>query len=223
MKPWKTIDRAQAPGGGELVLQERDGTFAIRVGGVELMSSRTHGSEEQMAHLALAEVARRKQAPRVLVGGLGMGFTLRAVLGLLSPKGRVVVAELSKSVVEWNRGPLAHLADRPLDDPRVSVEERDVVEVLRIAAGGERFDAILLDVDNGPVALTTAANAKLYDGRGVALCREALMPYGALVVWSAGPEHRYLERLKKAGLRAESRDVTKHGRRHTLFVATRGR
>ncbi|MBN1210462.1 MAG: hypothetical protein JXB05_36750 [Myxococcaceae bacterium] len=221
MKPWEVLARAPAPDGGELVLHHRDGEFVIRVRGQELMSSRVHGSEEAMARLAstaLGAVSR----PRVLIGGLGLGYTLRAMLDALGADARLVVAELAEAIVSWNRGPLAPLAGRPLEDPRVRVELMDVQRVMR---RGAPWHAILLDVDNGPTALTRASNAGLYDGPGLAAAHAALAPQGVLVVWSAGPDERFTARLAHAGFNAEAHTVPAgkgRGTRHTLFVARRG-
>ncbi len=200
MKPWKVVGSS-----GEQVLQERDGEYVIRSGGHVLMSSRVHGSEEAMAS------AGCNGAPNghVLVGGLGLGYTLRAVLDLLSPKGRVTVAEISPAIVEWNRGPLAELAGRPLEDPRVKVETRDVRGLL--AQSGGAFDAILLDVDNGPAALARKGNAALYVAEGISAARAALKPRGVLVVWSAGPDSRYLGRLEQGGFEVQVRQVAGRG------------
>lgn len=223
MKPWKTLDRAPAPGGGELLLQERDGHFVIRVGGQELMSSRTHGSEEAMAKLAFEHRSPMPSHPRVLIGGLGMGFTVRATLELLVGPASVIVAELSEAVIRWNRELLADVARRPLDDSRVTLEQTDVLARLRMKA--PPFDAILLDVDNGPAALTTPANAKLYGDAGIAACHQALGTRGALIVWSAAPDERYLARLRRGGFEAIEKTVpaTKTGgKRHILFVARKG-
>lgn len=193
--------------------------YTIRVDGFELMSSRSHGSEDALAQLALAEI--RAERPRVLVGGLGMGFTLRAVLDVLPPSARVTVVEILPAVVRWNRGPLAELAGSPLDDPRVELIEADVGRV--IGANRDTFDAVLLDVDNGPAALTLARNASLYRRAGLAQARRGLRPGGVLAVWSAGPDHRFERELGRAGfeVRVETvraRDGTK-GPRHTLFFA----
>src|SRR5512147_1785230 len=160
-----------------LVLQRRDTEHAIFAGGKLLMSSRMHGSEEALAALACAR-AGALAAPTVLIGGLGMGFTVRATLGLLPASATLVVAELQPAVVAWNRGPLGPLADHPLRDGRVRLETRDVLEVIR--AGARRFDAIILDVDNGPDAFTTSANARLYGEAGVAAIRSALRSGGVL-------------------------------------------
>ncbi len=220
MKPWEVLARASAPDGGEFVLHHRDGEFVIRVHGKELMSSRVHGSEEAMARLGCEGLGSTPDA-RVLVGGLGLGYTLRATLDALGPRARVVVAELAPAIVEWNRGPLAPLADRPLEDARVQVEVADVRKVMR---GGAPWHAILLDVDNGPAALTRASNAGLYDSAGLSAAHAALVPGGRLVVWSAGPDARFTTRLVQAGFAVETHAVSAgkgRGTRHTLFVARR--
>lgn len=223
MKPWRTLDRARAPGGGELVLQERDGQFTIRVDGKELMSSRKHASEEAMAAVAF-EGREPPARARVLVGGLGLGYTLRATLDRLPPGGEVVVAEVSGAVVAWNKGPLAPLAGHPLDDPRTRVDEVNLLALLK--SRPPPFDAILIDLDNGPAALSLPGNRELYADRGVELCRGALTADGTLVVWSAGPDAAYLARLRRGGFDAVERAVRAHGSaatRHTLFVARRRR
>jgi spermidine synthase len=183
--PWEIVDRARAPDGVELVLARR-----------------AHGSEDALAILALERAPRTRS---VLVGGLGLGFTLRAALDLLPADARVLVAELVPAVVAWNRGPVAELAGRPLDDPRVRVEGADVAEVAARSPG--RFDALLLDVDNGPSALAHAANERLYGAAGLAALRGALRSGGVLAVWSAGADARFLARLGAAGFRTESRAV----------------
>jgi spermidine synthase len=185
------------------------------------MSSRAHGSEEAMAELACADLATRAGA-RVLVGGLGMGFTLRAVLDALGADARVTVAELVAAVVDWNRGPLADLAGRPLADARVAVEIADVGAVLRAATA--RHDAILYDVDNGPQALTRKRNQILYGPQGLALVKRALRPGGRFAVWSASPDERFAAQLRRAGFAAvDVHTVPARGRaggpKHTIFVA----
>jgi spermidine synthase len=219
VKKWIEIARAPGPEGRELLLQRRDEEVVIRIGGVVLMTSRTHGSEEAMAEAALGD--RRSDA--VLVGGLGLGFTLRAVLDRGGPRMEVTVAELLAPVIAWNRGPVAELAARPLDDSRVTVFEGDVRAVVRRSP--EAFDAILLDVDNGPQGLTRAGNAELYGRRGLEELRAALRPKGRLVVWSAGPDARFEQRLVEAGFSsAGSRPVPARkgaGGQHVLFLATR--
>ena len=218
MKPWKVIDRAPAPGGGELVLQQRGEEFAIRVNGRELMSSRQHGSEEKMAEVACAGLAGKK--PRVLVGGLGLGYTVRAALERLPPDAKVVVSELVPAVVAWNQGVLAPLAGRPLEDARVKVETRDVGELLREADG--TYDAVLLDVDNGPEALTQEQNRWLYGERGLGTIRRAIKSRGVVVVWSASPDRLFANRLKRAGFDTEVVETPARGKgggpMHTLFI-----
>ena len=222
MKPWVTLDTQKAPGGGVLTLQSRDGQFVIRVDGRELMSSRTHGSEEAMAARALARLPTT--TPKVLLGGLGLGFTLRAALQLL-PKGAAVrVVELSSAVVRWNRGALAELSGRALEDPRVTVDALDIRTVLKTP--GLSYDAILMDVDNGPAALSAPGNSWLYQAGGLGACFASLHPGGTLVTWSAAEDADFLKRLGQAGFTATSERV-KQGPHssawHTLFVGRRPR
>jgi spermidine synthase len=221
VQAWEVIDRARAPDGAELQLARRGDEWVVRAGGRVLMSSRLHGSEEALAALALSRAARRRT---VLLGGLGLGFTLRAALDRLPADARAVVAELVPALVEWNRGPLAPLAGRPLEDGRVRLQHRNVLSC--IAEATRAFDAILLDVDNGPAPLAHAANRRLYGDAGIRACRDALTAGGVLAVWSAGPDERYLERLQRAGLEAEVREVparsgTSKGVRHVVFLATK--
>jgi spermidine synthase len=219
MKPQITLERTTTPDGTELVLYERDGVFAIRVNGLELMSSLAHGSEEEMAALVLAEVKTRH--PRVLVGGLGMGYTLRAVLDRVSFSSRVAVAELLPEIVQWNRDHLANLAGSPIDDERVRLIVDDVGRVLATEPDG--FDAILLDVDNGPAALTDKRNARLYLAEGLATIKRSLRRGGILGVWSASPDREYERALKRAGFRFRVEMVPARrgakGHKHTIFVA----
>jgi spermidine synthase len=216
--PWETLGRARAPDGAELILARRGDEHVIRVRGNDLMSSRLHGSEEKMAELACAPLARAA-APRVLVGGLGMGYTLRAALDALPAGASVIVAELVPELVAWNRGPLAHLAGRPLEDPRVTLEVGDVGALLRRAT--VRFDAILLDVDNGPAALTRRANQVLYGATGLATARRALRRGGVFAVWSAAPDDLFRARLARAGFEVEVVAAPARGpaggTRHTIF------
>jgi spermidine synthase len=217
VNPWKKLGAARAPEGGELVLYERAGEFVIRVNGLELMSSRAHGSEERLAEIVCAGL--RPEA-RVLIGGMGMGFTLKAALARLSKQATVVVAEIVPAVVEWNRGPLGPLAGRPLEDARVAVEVADVLKVMR--GTKQRWDAILLDVDNGPEALTRKANHVLYGEQGLKQARSVLRPGGALAVWSSSPNDRFVRRLRKVGFTVEVHDVPARGSAggplHTVFV-----
>jgi len=217
--PWELVGRVTTPEGTDMILMRHGRDFVIQADGKDLMTSRLHGSEEALASLGCARAAAR-EAPRVLVGGLGMGFTLRAALDLLPADAEVVVAELLQAVVDWNRGPLAGLAGRPLDDRRVRVQVGDVADCLRQGPG--RFDAVLLDVDNGPRACAQASNARLYDNPGVALARAALRPGGVLAVWSARDDRKFLQRLGHCGLVAEARHVRarlkKGGAHHTIFL-----
>ncbi len=219
MKPWETIDREAAPDGAELVLARRGGEWVVRAGGRVLVTSRAHGSEEALAVLALERVER---PTAILLGGLGLGFTLRAALDRIPATARVVVAELVPALVRWNRGPLADLAGRPLDDARVRLQVGDVRA--RIAEARAAYDAILLDVDNGPSALAHPANEALYGDGGVRACAAALRAGGVLGVWSAGRDARYRARLERAGLEAEeiavpARGSGAGGTRHVVFVA----
>lgn len=222
MIPWQRLDSATLAGEArELVLYRRDTEFVIRVGPHALMSSVAHGSEDALAETACARLAGRAGA-RVLVGGLGMGFTLAAALRALPADARVEVAELVPAVVEWNRGPLAHLAGRPLEDRRASVHEGDVAD--RIRAARAAWDAILLDVDNGPGGLTVATNDRLYSGAGLRAAHAALRAGGVLGVWSVQPDDAFADRLARAGFAVEERRVRARrgkGGRHTLWLATR--
>jgi spermidine synthase len=223
MIPWEFLDSARVPGGeGELNLYRRGVEFAIRVGNRELMNSRVHASEEALAGLAVARVADRSRA-RILIGGLGMGFTLAEALRRIGPEGRIEVAELVSGVVAWNRGPLAHLTGHPLQDPRVTVRETDVVEVLR--ATREAYDAILMDVDNGPEGLARRANDWLYARPGLEAAQAALRSAGVLAVWSSGPHAVFAQRLRRVEftvteVRVPARGSGK-GRHHTIWLAQR--
>lgn len=230
MIPWQRLassplpavsSQPRGPGPAELVLWKRgEDELVIRVGSHELMSSRQHHSEDELGRLACAHLGRGHVA-RVLVGGLGMGFTLRAVLDAVGPKAHVEVAELVPAVVEWNRGLLGPLAGHPLQDPRVRLFEGDVWA--RVTPGAN-FDAILLDVDNGPAALTSADNSRLYDHRGLEKLREALRPSGVLAVWSASDDPRFSRRFKSAGfdvLRHHVRARPEAGATHVLSIGTK--
>ena len=222
MQRWELLGRTRTPEGEEMTLTRQGSEYVILASGRPLMSSRMHGSEEALAALACRR-ASTLEAPRVLVGGLGMGFTLRATLDLLPPDATVVVAELVPAVVEWNRGPLGPLADHPLEDKRVVVDEGDVAASLR--ANPDGFDAVLLDVDNGPAAFTASHNAGLYDDRGLAAARAALKTGGVLTVWSAWDDRRFEQRLRYGGFtvtveRVRAR-LKKGGPRHTVFVGER--
>ncbi len=220
MKPWEELDRTRAPRGGVMTLWSRGEEYAIRVDGIELMSSRQHGSEESLAQMACEALAGRSNL-RVLVGGLGMGFTLRAALDALPADATVVVAEIVPEVVCWNQKILAPLADSPLEDSRVEVAIQDVARVIQDPTG---WDAILLDVDNGPAAVTRDDNDLLYSVSGLEKTRQALRAGGVLAVWSVSPNRRFEERLRKAGLLCQTHQVPartgrKTGSMHTLFLA----
>ena len=188
MKPWELLGETRTADGTLLSLTRRDTEMVILAAGKILMSSRMHGSEEAMAGMALKHL-RTVRGATVLVAGLGMGYTLRATLDLLPADATVVVTELVPAVVEWNRGPLGPLANHPLQDKRVRVETGDVIGTLRTSTG--RFAAVLLDVDNGPDALTASSNASIYNVRGIASIRAALKPGGAVAVWSAWEDRRF--------------------------------
>ncbi|MFT7463909.1 MAG: spermidine synthase [Pseudohongiellaceae bacterium] len=221
MQPRILLDEALTPDGSTLQLTSRSGYFEVSLGGLPLMSSSQHHSEEAMAELA-CEGAASGPGGRVMVGGLGMGYTLRAALDRLCPDGTVVVVELIEAVVRWNRGPLADLAERPLDDPRTHLEVIDLVDYL--AGKPQPFDAILLDVDNGPEPFTTKGNARLYDQRGLSRLRAALRPGGTLVVWSVFESPKFVGTMQRAGFSARAvraRSRGKKGGRHTLYVGQR--
>ena len=220
MKPWQLLGETRTPDGRSLVLTRRGNEYVIHADGKSLMSSRMHGSEEALAAFGCRRLAAEAE-PCVLVGGLGMGFTLRATLERLPRGATVVVAELVPAVVEWNRGPLGPLAGHPLADRRVRLEVGDVADTLR--ASTARFDAVLLDVDNGPRAFTAPHNVALYDDRGIAAVRTALRPEGTLAVWSAWDDRHFEQRLRYGGFTVELEHVrgrlAKGGPHHTLFIA----
>ena len=229
MIPWVKLGSGRAPDGTELSLWRRGAELCVRAGALDLMSNRAHGSEELLAEHGCAALG---EGASVLVGGLGLGFTLRAALAVLPASARVLVAELVPAVVEWVRGPVGFAA--LLDDPRVTVETRDCADVL--GESERRFDAVLLDVDNGPSALTQADNRRLYDREGIARAARALRPGGRLLVWSAGDDPAFARRLSDAGLTARTLRVRAHrggggggaggrgrGARHVIFLGVRGR
>lgn len=220
MKPWETIEKALAPDGTEMVLARRDDEWVVRYGGKVLMSSRQHGSEEALASLALA---RAKQRRAVLVGGLGLGFTVRAALDRIPVDSKVVVAELTPALLDWNRRLVGKLAGRPLDDPRTHVHVGDAVA--RIQEAKRAYDAILLDIDNGPASMVHEENHRLYGPAGIAACREALRDGGVLAVWSAHHDDRYLQRLQRGGFEAEAKIVPARGDagglKHVIFLGVK--
>ena len=223
MIPWIQLGAASVPGdGGELRLMQRGAEFSIMAGAIELMNSRLSGSEEALASLTCARLPHRPR-PHVLIGGLGMGFTLRAALAALGPGAAVTVAELVPEVVAWARGPLAAIHANSLVDPRVTIFEGDVGDL--IGAAPSRFDAILLDVDNGPEGLMRRSNDDLYDVYGLSQAHAALRPGGVLAVWSSGPHPAFTRRLGAAGYGVEELGVRANGRgrgaRHVIWLATK--
>jgi spermidine synthase len=222
MIPWRHLDSAQVPdGGGELRLMQRGDEFSIMAGSTSLMTSKRSGSEETLATLACERIKTRPQ-PRLLIGGLGMGFTLRAALAALGPEARIVVAELVPAVVSWAKGPMAEVFGNSLTDPRVRIEEKDVAMV--IASAASEYDAILLDVDNGPKGLTRKANDRIYDLEGLRAARAALRPRGILAVWSSGPSREFTQRLRKSGFQVEHikarANAARGGAWHVIWLAT---
>ncbi|MFG1396210.1 spermine/spermidine synthase domain-containing protein [Roseixanthobacter pseudopolyaromaticivorans] len=223
MIPWLLLDTAEVPdGGGTLRLMQRGAEFSIMAGATELMNSRLSGSEEALAALASARLGACA-APHLLIGGLGMGFTLRAALAAFGADARIEVAELVPEVVAWARGPMAELHGDSLDDPRVSLWSGDVSALIRSQATA--YDAILLDVDNGPDGLTRAANDALYDAAGLRAALRALRPGGLLAVWSSGPDAGFTQRLKRGGFAVEEVRVRANGKRggarHVIWIATK--
>jgi spermidine synthase len=219
VNPWELLGQSRTPEGTEMTLTRRGNEYMILADGKDLMSSRMKGSEEELARLG-CDRARTMENPCVLVGGLGMGFTLRATVDVLPREARVVVAELMTAVVEWNKGALGPLANHPLDDRRVEVALGDVAVLLRVSPG--RFDSILLDVDNGPAAFSQASNAGLYDNAGLLTIKAALRPHGVLAVWSAWDDRKFEHRLRHHGFDVETHRVRARlrqgGPRHTIFI-----
>ena len=224
MIPWQQIDRATVPGSGvELRLMRRGAEFSMKIGPNELMNSRLSATEQGLATIALDKI-RTKTAPKILIGGLGMGFTLRAALIVLGPKAKITVAELVPAVIAWARGPMAPVFGDSLSDKRLRIHEGDVGELIR--AGKAAYDAVLLDVDNGPEGMTRVANDALYDLKGLRAAYAALRPGGVLAVWSSAPDKKFTARLRKTGfdvkeipLRAKG---PQGGAQHFIWTATRG-
>jgi len=220
--PREQLGTAKVPGGAELRLYRRGGDFMIVLERNELMNSRMRGSEEALATRTIARL-RDAAAARLLVGGYGMGFTLRAALGALGPRAELVVAELVPEILAWARGPMAALTAGCLDDPRVRVVAADVADA--IAGAAAAWDAILLDVDNGPDGLVRAANDRLYSREGLAAAKAALRPGGVLAIWSAAPDAAFARRLAQAGFAVEEEAVRARengkGPRHVLWFARR--
>ena len=221
MSSIELVDTADLPGGGQLRLMRRGGDFSIQFGHDELMGSQLSGSEEALATLACRRLGSR--GDRVLIGGLGMGFTLGAALSALPASAEIVVAELVPKVVTWAKGPLAHLFGNHLADPRVSLQVGDVHDMIVGAPGG--FDGILLDVANGPGGLIHLANDRLYCNWGLRAAYAALRPAGVLAVWSAYPDDAFVGRLRNAGFMVEEMKVRatggRKGARHTIWLASK--
>ncbi len=223
MIPWEEIDRVKIPGQtGELTLMKRGTEFSIRISGTELMNSRLHASEEALASLTCRRIAKNSDR-KILIGGLGMGYTLAAALKQSGPDTCITLSELIPSVVEWNLKQLGHLAGMPLKDPRVSVVIEDMAETIRKTKSA--WDAILLDVDNGPDALTRKSNDRLYGAPGLRASFSALRPGGILAVWSSGGDEAFTRRLKQCGFLAEIVSVrgrkSGKGARHTIWLASK--
>ncbi|MCA9583476.1 MAG: hypothetical protein KC416_16870 [Myxococcales bacterium] len=221
MIPWEKIDSAKLPDGGVLDLFRRGEEYVIRVNGQELMGSRAHGSEDRLAELGCAP---HRQVPRarVLIGGLGLGFTLRAALDVLGQDAQVDVAEISPAVVQWNRQHLGHFAGAPLDDPRTRVIPEDVRKPLFSSEG--LYDAVLLDVDNGPGALALDSNATLYGRKALTGIARALKPGGTFALWSAADDGEFTARLGRCGFDVEKVRTPAHGKKgrtHVLWIGTK--
>jgi spermidine synthase len=219
MKPYERLGAARTPDGTELVLYRHDGAYLIRADGIELMSTRRHLSEDRLAELA-CEPLRDISRARVLIGGLGLGFTLRAALHTLGEDAEVVVAELVAEVIAWNADPAYDLSADAMRDPRVQVEKKDVVDVLRAEPNG--FDAIMLDTDNGPAGMLMSESRRLYADTGIATTIAALRPKGRVAYWSVGDDSRFAHALQRAGLAVETIRVRAHdtaGPMHTIYVA----
>jgi spermidine synthase len=221
VRPWERLGRAEAPDGKALELRRRAHEYLILADGYDLMSSEDEGSSRALAELGCAHLRRGERA-RVLVGGLGMGYTLRAALDATGPNAAVEVCELVPAVAAWNGEELAALADRPLEDPRAELRVEDVRASIRRARG--RYDAILLDVDNGPEALAHPQNAALYGRRGLEEARAALRPGGVLGVWSFSDEPRFTRRLEALGfaVRVHRVDGSRkgRGRHHYIWISS---
>jgi len=220
----RLLDRALIPdNGGELLFYQRSDDYTIEVAGMtgELMTTAHHGSEDALAELALRKVRNASEAS-VVIGGLGMGFTLAAVLKIVGMKGKVIVAELVPQVVDWNKGPMGAFAGYPVNDPRTIVHVGDVLDLVRY--GSATYDAILLDTDNGPEGLTHARNNRLYSHRGLQSAYNALKPGGVLAVWSTHAHDPFTRRLALVGFRVEERKVHANrdkGTKHHLWFAVR--
>jgi len=220
MLPWVELGRAKVPGGGEFRLMQRGQEFTIFAGTIGLMSSRQSGSEEAMAKIAAERVGARPKV-KVLIGGLGMGFTLRRTLADFGPDAQITVAELVPEIAgAWARGPLAEVHGPGIDDPRILLVVDDVGAVM----ARDTYDAILLDVDNGPEGLSRPGNDALYSHAGISRAKSALKPGGMLAVWSVAPDPHFTKRLQQSGMKVEELKARAHGgrgARHVIWVATK--
>ena len=218
MKRWTSIDTALMPDGKIISLNEHDGSYSIRVDGAELMSTRRSASEAKIAELACAHASEIRGA-RVLIGGLGFGFTLKAALAALAPDATVIVAEILAAVIAWNQNPAFNLAAVAISDPRVILAQKDVADVIRESP--RSFDGIVLDVDNGPTALSSAGNHRLYDLEGLQMALAALRAGGCLAIWSAAPDPAFERLMRRAGFDVEIERCRAHassGSWHALFI-----
>jgi len=217
MKPWNTVGEALSPDGTRLELVEHDGEYIIRADDLPLMSTRMHFSEIELARLVCNKL---RSGAKVMVGGLGLGYTLRAALDLLPKDGKAVQVELVPEVIEWNKGPLAPFAGNPLDDKRSELVQGDVAKAIRGARNV--YDSIMLDVDNGPSPLVSERNAWLYTDHGLQAIRGALKNGGRVAIWSADDEPRFISRMKRNGFRSEKHLIQAHkgkgGIRHVIFT-----
>lgn len=224
MIPWEFLDSATVPGQKkDLCLYRRGNEYSIRIGADELMNSRVHASEDSLAELACNKIAHLPQ-PHILIGGLGMGYTLAAALKYSKDDSVITVAEIVSTVVEWNRGALVDLAGDPLHDNRVIIREVDVAKIIK--SDHQAFNAILLDVDNGPEGLTRSGNDWLYSIDGLNAAYAALKPEGVLAIWSAGPDQAFPKSVRSVGFNVEEQRVhargPRGGARHTIWLATKG-
>jgi len=218
MKKWTSVDTALMPDGKTISLNEHDGSYSVRIDGANLMSTRRHASEEKIAELACAQAAGIRGA-RILIGGLGFGFTLKAALSALAADATVVIAEILAAVIAWNRNPSFNLAADALADRRVIVLQKDVADVISESQGS--FDSIVLDVDNGPAALSTEGNHRLYSSEGLRLTRAALRPGGCVAIWSAAPDPGFERLMARAGFAVDVQRCRPHanaGGWHIVFV-----
>ena len=218
MKKWTSVEKAPTPDGKTISLDEHDGSYTIRVDGAPLMSTRQHESEDKLAEFGCAHLRGRRHA-RVLIGGLGLGFTLRAALAALDEDASVVVAEILAEVIDWNRNPAYHLAADDMADPRVVIVQQDVMLLIRSEKGG--FDSIMLDVDNGPAAVSTVGNDRLYESTGLRHVRAALRPGGCAAYWSAAPDPPFQALMTRAGFTVDVKNCRSRpnaGRWHAIYL-----